>query len=339
MSEAQPMPSPPQPPPIIPLPHIALTEDDFRDPARAAALLNSHITNVNQILNQLQGVGGSPIPMRAHLDLQGNRVINVGPPSAPTDALTLGPATAAYGPAATSAALAPTGSNPMPGYRQMSNPIQQEQNSSVFNTLASMAPSASNSTITFSPPAGGYVSVTISAGILARADGSQQAYPLYTDSLPLPATYTLSSISRSAGGLVSGSTSVANTLVAGNPAVIAGVSDATFNGAYVLATAATPNFTYAQPGLGAATPSGGTVTTNGLYYYCLSPISGILFRRTPTYGGGDTEFNRLASQLDGSTLIAVVVVNGSGGDTVNSVAGATPPTSNIGAAPRLMITV
>jgi hypothetical protein len=332
------MPSPPQSPPIIPLPHIALTEDDFRDPARAAALLNSHITNVNQILNQLQGVGGSPIPMRAHLDLQGNRVINVGPPSAPTDAITQAVANASYSAPVLVKQIAPTGTSPMPGYRQMSNPVQQEGNSSVFNTLASMAPSASNSTITFSAPAGGYVLVVVSAGILARADGSQQAYPLILDSLPLPATYNLASISRS-GGVVSAATSVANTLVAGNPAVIAGVSDASYNGTYILATAVTPNFTYAQSGLGNSSSSGGTVTTNGLYYYCLSPVSGTPFRRTPVYGGGDTEFNRLASQLDGSTLIAVVVVNGSGGDTVNSVAGATPPTSNLGAAPRLMITV
>jgi len=314
-----------------------LTEEDFKDPAHFIAMLNQINQNYNQVLNELLGFSGT-VKFNAPLDLQGNRIINTGSPVAPTDVITKIIADAAYSAPVLRPQLEATGAQPLQTYRQLSNPIQQETNSSWLNTLAHTAPSANTSTVTFGAPSGGFVPVTISAGIFTRADGTNLPYPQYNDSLALPTTFPIDTLVR-AGGVVTGATIGVNTLIAGETISISGAGDAGFNGSFALTFAGisgsppAQHFTFNQSSPNAST-SGGTISLFGIYYYCLKPALGKLFRVGPYQT--DSTANRINSQKDGSMIIAVVSVNGAGGDITNTAAGSTSPAENAGANPRIL---
>jgi len=329
--------SPPSPLPTSPLQHIMVTAEDLKDPVQAAALLNNIHQNFTQMINTLLGVSGS-VPIRAHMDLQGNRVMNVAAPVASSDAVSKSAADAAYSAPALRPQLEANGLFPLLSYRQLSNPFQREMNSSWLNLLASTAPSANTSTVTFGVPAGGFTPVTISAGIFTRADGSSTPYSQYNDSLAAPGNFTIATLSRS-GGVVTGATTGANTLSAGETVIITGAGDASFNGTFLLTfvglsgSPPAPVFMFNQGAPNAST-TGGNVSLAGVYYYCLSSTTGKLFRIGPYTT--DTPANRINAQKDGSMIVAVAVMNGSGGDTTNSAAGGTSPAANAGSPSRLI---
>ena len=340
-------PSTPSTIPTTPLPQILITAADIEQAVqsndgaeRLASLLNQVITNQNQAINSLIGSAG-PIPINNHLDMQGNRVTNLSAtPASPTDAVSKAHADASYSAPVLAPQLEANGAAPLQSYRVLNNDFQQESSSTWLNKLASTAPSGNSSSVSYGASSGGYTPITVSAGFFTRADGSVVPYPAYNDSLAVPTSFTINTISRS-GGVVTGNTTTANTLQAGDTIVITGVGDGSYDGQFVLSFVGTggsppgPVFQFSQAGANSSS-SGGTISLFGIYYYCIDPVLLKIFRIGPY--SVDNLANRINAQQDGGTLIAVAAVTASGGDTVNSAGGGTSPQQNIGGANRIIYT-
>jgi hypothetical protein len=80
--------------------------------------------------------------------------------------------------------------------------------------------------------------------------------------------------------------------------------------------------TYLQGGTDGSS-RGGALSVGGVYYYTLSQGQHKLGLMSGY--SADTWSNRVASSIDGTTIIAVVVTTNAGVDTINSAAGATLP--------------
>ena len=312
------------PPQIQPLQQVTYKKSDFDD--ESLTLLNQDLTNIRQAVNGFLGVGGvAKFP--AGIDLAGSRVQNVGPAQAITDAVSQEYGNTQYGAAALKPLFESLGKQVMQTYRRLSDPNQQEQTSSHLNSLSSTSPTTNSSIVIPGIPTGGFVPVTITGGLHQFMDRSAQPYAAYNDSLPLAVGYPISGSLVRSGGVVSGATVGANILVAGDTIAIINASDSSFNGQFVLASAASPNFTYNQSAPnGSAT--GATISFGNVYYYLRSTGQSVLNRVGPF--GEDTWENRLNGSFDRSTLIATVVVTGMGIDPTASSAGATPPAQTNG---------
>jgi hypothetical protein len=183
-----------------------------------------------------------------------------------------------------------------------------------------IVPTSNTSSVTFGSVSGGSVPVTVSAGFHQRLDGSQVPYSGRTDTLSLPTRQQLSSLVR-ASNIVTATTVGSNILTAGESiAIIPG--DPTFAGVFSVLTTGNP-FTYAQNGANATASGTNYVSAGSVYYYTLAYGNSALQLQGPF--GGDSWSNRSLVSGDGNTIIAVVVLNSSGGDNINSAAGATPP--------------
>lgn len=315
--------------PPAPLQQITFTEDDLKDPG--LGLLNNQFTNLVQMINYILGHSGPPV-LKSGLNLNGQPLSNVGAPQSENDVVTQAYANSNYGAAALAPQFQALGRHVFQSYRRVSDRLQREKYSSFLNDALTVAPSSNTSTVTFGALSGGFIPVTISGGLHQLMDGSQIAYAAFNDSLAAPVSYTISGTLTRSGGVVSGATTTANALTAGETIVVTDATDTSFNGQFVLASATSPNFTYNQVAPNATT-TGGIISLNGIYYYSRRHGQNTLFRTGPF--ATDSWTNRVASGLDGSTALAVVVVNGSGGDTTNSAGGGTSPPTNQGAAPRL----
>lgn len=328
--------APPSTAPPAPLQRVTLHKSDLDDPS--LSLLNNILTNYQQVLNRLQGFSG-PIRFNDDLDMAGSRISNVGDATAAGDVVSQAFANSKYSAPALRPQLEANGGYGMQSYRQLSSPNQREKYSSFLNQLLVVSPTSNSSTVTFGPASGGFVPVTISAGYQYFTDGHVEPYLAYNDSLQVPTTYTISTLTRS-GGVVSGSTTGSNTLTTGETVVVAGASDPSFDGQFVLASSSSPNFTYNQSASNSSS-TGGSISLNGVYFYIRTSGAETLTRVGPYFA--DTWQNRITTpsggnqvpSIDGSTIIAVVTVNSNGGDYVNSCAGATLPAQNAGAPTRL----
>ena len=323
--------------PPAPLQQITLSADDIRDPEQLAALLNNILQNHTQLINYALGHSGTPV-LKSGANFNGQPLKNVGAPQESGDAITQEYANSNYGAAAIAPQIQALGKQVMQSYRRLNDRVQQEKYSSFLKSINGVSPTSNTSTVSPGTPSGGFVPVTITAGNHQYIDGSIEPYAAYNDSLAIPATFSISSLTRS-GGVVSGSTTGPNTLVAGDTIYISGASDSSFDGPQQLvAPTSTPNFTFNQSGPNASA-TGGSIALNGVYYYSRRTGQSVLFRTGPFFA--DLWTNRVTSNagvnasLDGSTLVAVVVVNQNGVDVINSAAGATPPVTNIGAGVRL----
>jgi hypothetical protein len=301
----------------------------MKDPG--LGLINNQFTNLVQMVNYLLGHAGVPT-LKSGANFNGQPLSNVGEPQSDNDVVTQAFAKSNYGAAALAPQFNALGKQVLQSYRRVSDKVQRERYSSFLNEALTIAPTANTSTVSFGSPSGGFVPVTISGGLHQLMDGSQIAYAAYNDSLAQPTSYSISGTLSRSGGVVSGSTTTANSLAPGETVAIAGTGDSSFFGQYVLVTAASPNFTYNQVAPDATT-TGGSISLNGVYFYSRRTGQNVLFRTGPF--STDSWTNRVQSGLDGSTVLAVVVVNSSGGDTVNSAGGGTSPPTNNGAAPRL----
>jgi hypothetical protein len=315
--------------PPAPLQQITLTEDDLKDPG--LGLVNNQFTNLVQMVNYLLGHAGVPT-LKSGANFNGQPLSNVGEPQSDGDVVTQGFAKSNYGAAALAPQFQALGKQVLQSYRRVNDRVQQERYSTFLNSALTVSPTSNTSTISFGSLGAGVVPVTISGGYHYLMDGSQIAYAAYNDSLVVPSTYSISGTLTRSGGVVSGATTAANGFTPGETVAVAGAGDSTFGGQFVLVTAVSPNFTYNQVAPNATT-TGGTVSTAGVYYYSRRNSQNVLFRTGPF--AVDSWVNRVASGLDGSTVIAVAVVNGGGGDYTNSAGGGTPPPTNQGAAPRL----
>lgn len=318
--------------PNSPIPLLLITADDVRgDPNTFAALLNAEFQNIIQKLNGLIGAAGT-ISLNNHLDLGGNAIRNVAPPSGANDVITKSAAEASFSAPVLAPQLEATGTSPLLTYRQLNNPNQRELSTSHLNSLGNTAPQANSSNVSFGALSGGFIPVTISSGVQVRADGTTLPYAQLNDSAAAPASFNINTISRTSN-IVTGNTTGANTLQTGDTVVIAGVGDTSYNGYFVLTFVGTggsppgPVFQFAQAGSNSSS-SGGTISLFGVYYYVMNPAIGKVYRVGPF--AADTSQNRINATKDSLALIAVVVVNGSGGDVTNSASGGTSPVDNNG---------
>ena len=277
------------------------------------------MSNLQDAVNILGGHNGE-VELSNHLNLSGNKITNVGPAEGEADVLTSGQAEAKYSAAALSPQLAPGGSTPFVGYRQINNSGQREQVSSYLNDLMSTPPNANNIYPLLSNVSGG-VQVIIPASPFTFADGSTILLKSRTDTLTLPVDYAISTI-----GCVSNVVTVQTvnpiSVTRGQVVTILGVSPSGFNGPWELTSYTPPNeFTY-QDFLGTVSGSGGSVELGNTYYYTATKRS--TFVRLVGPLSGDTAYNRLKVCADGSQILAVVTLTSSGGVVAQSGGGGSP---------------
>lgn len=284
---------------------------------------NQFITTVVQAINAQQGSAG-PVQLSGHLDLQGNRIMNVGEPASDTDAVSQGAASSQFGAAALQPHLEALGKNVLQTARRLNDRTQRENYSSFLNGLVSTAPTTNTSVVGFGAPVAGTVDVNISAGQHQKVDGSQVNYAGRTDTLSLPTPFTITAITR-VGNEVTLETSAPNPFVSGETVAPIGVTDSSFDGSFTIDSIIdSTHFTYPQFAPD-ATSSGGTVSLGGVFYYYLKKGTNTLGLANNVFGSGDNWQARLKASFDGQTIIAVVALGGGGGDTTNSAAGATNP--------------
>lgn len=286
-----------------------------------SADFQKHYSQLIDTVNTLVGYNGE-IGLKNHINMNGSRVTNIGPAVVPTDALASGIAASRYSAEVLAPQLAPSGKQPMVGYRQVNNQSQREQVSSFLNDLMSSVPSA-NSIFPTITNVGGGVQVSIPAGPFTFADRTTVQLNGRTDILSLPAQFAIASISSS-GRVITVVTATPSGLVAGEIATIAGVTPASFNGVEQLTSATPPDTLTYQGDLGTLTGSGGFVQTNNVYYYSVQKRSTNIFLQGAF--SADTAENRLQVNFDGFQIVAVVVVTADGGQVEQSGGGGSPIT-------------
>ena len=288
-------------------------------------VFNQHYSALVDRVNSLLGYSG-PVKIGNHLDLGGNRVMNVGQPQSDTDALPSGTAKATYSAPVLSKQLESTGSSSLRTYRQINNSAQREASSSFLNDLMSTTPSA-NGIYPSITNAGSTVDVVIPSSTFQFSDGSSVTLQGRTDVLSLPTSYSLTSISQ-LHGVVTAVFSYTGTpplIAAGNVGTIAGVADSTYdysgplNSVVINTTALTVTVQYQQTTTNSSS-TGGTFSTGGIYYYVAVKRSSEIPAPLGPYAS-DTAVNRLNACFDGSQIIAVVAVTSSGGQVANSGGG------------------
>jgi len=285
-------------------------------------LFNQWMTAIAQAINAQAGHGG-PVKLASSLDLNGNSIINTGPPVKPSDVVTLDYAMKNFSPAAVRPQLESTSKTPLLSYRQLNNQVQRENYSSFLQGVLNTAPTANTSILTATPPAGGSIDVTVSAGFLQHVDGSQVPYASRTDTLPIATSYSITTLSRTAGVVTA--TLGSTYLGAINDQIgITGAIATQWQGVFVVANIAGNVVTYNQGGANDS-ESGGILTLVVTYYYTISRGQNHL--GLSALGAGDTWSNRVGASLDGTTIVAVVVITVAGLDPLNSAAGATIPVS------------
>lgn len=279
-------------------------------------LLNQWVTQATKALNANIGTAG-PVTLPKGLDVQGAAIANVGGVGPEHSAVSHAFAEKNYSAAAISKQLEAGQPNSPKSLRRINDNAQQEKYSSFLNSVMNTAPTSNTSTIS----ASGFTA-TVSAGFHQYVDGSLVSYSQRSDTLAASGTITFVSLTRTSG-VVTAVTSTPHGLAPSDVVLIAGAVDSSFDGSFIVATVVNATtFKYAQAGIDAST-TGGSFTTGRCYYYYLRNGSRTLSLSAPF--DTDTQSNRVAANLDGSVLIAVVAVTGSGIDLTASAAGATPP--------------
>ena len=277
------------------------------------------LSRIQDAINTLGGYNGELV-LSNHLNLNGNQIKNVAPPTAGGDVLTSEAAEAAYSAAALKPQLSPNGSQPMPAYRIINSGSQRESQSSFLNDLMSTPPNANNIYPLLSNVSGG-VQVIIPSSPFTFADGSSILLLSRTDTLSLPTVYAISTIGC-VSNLVTVQTVNPISVSRGQVVTIMGVSPAGFNGPWEVTTYTPPNeFTY-QDFLGTVSGSGGNVELGNTYYYTVKKRSQLVTLVGPL--SGDTSYNRLKVCNDGSQIVAVVSLTSSGGVVAQSGGGGSP---------------
>lgn len=302
---------------------VQLTQFSLKDLQTESGIanLNTFLTQLTKAVNANIGTAG-PVVQPSGIDVQGAKILNVGGIGSQHEAVSKSYAEANYSAAAIAPKLEGGGSHPLRTLRRVNDGQQQEKYSTFLNSVANVAPTSNTSTIS----ASGFT-VTVSAGSHQKVDGSLVSYALRSDTLSSSSPIGIISLTRT-GGVVTAVVYSPSGLLPGDSVTIAGAPDSSFNGTFVVATIlSSTSFTYTQAGADATT-SGGTIATGAIFYYFLRTGSQTLSlsQKFDT----DTQSNRIAANKDGSVLIAVVSVNGSGIDLTTSAAGATPPTANNG---------
>lgn len=302
---------------IQPLQYTQLTEDDLKNPG-------TFNTIFSQLFNQVNAVTGASgqTTLAGGVDVAGAKVSNVGRPTSPGDAVNSAHAEANYSAQALQPKLEAGGSHTLRTYRALNSKQQSEKYSTYLNQMSNTAPTTNTTTVE-ATSVGSVIEIVIPAGYHLRVDGSSAAFGTFTATVPAPTAQTIVTASRTGG--VSTLNGTFSGLLGGESINVTGVSDPTFDGTFVLLSATGSVVTYAQPTQANTTlpATGGTIGTLGCYYFYLKYPSQQLAISGPF--SDDSQQNRLASNVDGQVLIAVVVVNSDGIVQEQSAAGATPP--------------
>jgi hypothetical protein len=284
-------------------------------------LMSQLIDNVNA----LAGHNG-PTQLSSDLNLGGNKITNVAPPTEDSDVLTSGAAKASYSAAALGPQLSPGGKYPFVGYRQINNGTQRENTSSFLNNLVSTAPNSNNINPIVST-SGGATSITIPASVLQMGDGSTRFLPARTDTISNPESLSISSFTVTSG--------VATVILTTDPATPFSTSTVVFiagtgqiDGTFLVASVVNPA-TFTIKVSSGESGTGGTVSVGGANYYFLDRKFQKVMLLTLA-GGTDTPFNRLGISGDGQQLLAVVNLNSGGAVQEGTAGGGTP--SNVATA-------
>lgn len=315
------MASTPSTTPIPALQVPSFTAADLRDPDAAASILNSLATNYGQMINYILGHSGGPPVLKAGVDLNGATITNSGVPQSPSDVVSLEYADNNYGASAIQPALEALSKSGtfLQTYRQLNNPVQRERSSSFLNDLESPIATANTATIS-GVTSGSTVDVTVSSGYHQHTDGSNVPFPSRTDTFSLPAQFSIVSIGRT-GNVVSADVSGFSGSV-GELIGVYGTSDPSFQGIFTITgiSGSTVQWNQGGPNGGA---TGGTLSALQSYYYTISKGQNQL--GLVAANGPDSWAERLLASGDGTTIVGVAIVNGSGLDPINSAAGGTPP--------------
>ena len=314
MPPAQPVPGQP----TTPIISGQFTSADMQDPQ--LSLFNTWKTSIENQVNALSGTAGKSV-LPAGVDVAGSTVTGIGEPTGPADAVSKGHAEANYSASALAPQLESGGQSSLKSYRALNSKAQKESYSNFLEGVLNTSPTANTSIITGAAPVGGSVMVTVSAGTHLFVSGSQASYAQRTDTLALPSSYSISSISRTAN-VVTAVLSSAPPLAVGDAVAVTGVTDTSYDGTFVLTGVAGTTLTWTQVGAN-STSSGGLASTNTCYYYYVVGGNTVLTLAGPF--SSDTQQNRTGVNKDGTCLIAVAVLNSAGLDTTQSAAGATPP--------------
>lgn len=306
--------------PPAPLQQITLTADDLKDPG----LLNNQLQNLTQMVNYILGHGGEPPYLKSGANFGGAPAKNIGPPVDPTDAISHYFADNNFGATALRPMFEALGNRTFQTFRQLNSRQQREMYSSFLNDVKNTAPTANTATVSAPPPSGGTVTVTVSSGLHQRVDGSNVPFMSRTDTYTLPATYAISSLVRTSNVVTA--TIAASPIVPGNYIDIPNAADATFDGNFVVLPGSTStSLIYAQIGPNASVGGGGFVSLANVYYYTIAVGQNKL--GVVESAGADTWSNRIPASVDGTTPVAIIVVNAVGMDLYNSAAGSSAPQS------------
>jgi hypothetical protein len=277
---------------------------------------------MSQIIDAVNAHSGyaGPLQLASGLDLQGNKISNVGPAESENDVVTSIVAEKRYSAAALRPQLESSGTHPFVSYRQINNQGQREATSSWLNNLLSTPPNSNNINPIITPGSG-TTTVTIPASIIQMADGTKRYLPSRTDTLTNPASYSISTFTVASGIATVNLTSTPVPPFTSSTVVFisgTGQIDGTFPIASILGPMQfTINVTSGVSG------SGGSVSTGGSFYYFLNrSFNKVMLATFPS--SSDTPFNRLGVSADGFQLLAVVAINSSGYVSVGSAGGGTP---------------
>jgi hypothetical protein len=172
------------------------------DFSELGAAFNQHYSNMIDRVNSMMGWNGT-IQVADHLDLGGKRIMNVGAPVEPADALSSAVAQKNYSASALKPQLQSGGSQSLDTYRQMNNSSQREQSSSFLNDLMSSPPNA-NAIVPLT-------SASLTAGFITSSTLGFAGTSGYTTHTGLPTTTSgsgtgaTSNIVASGGMVTSGS--------------------------------------------------------------------------------------------------------------------------------------
>lgn len=302
----------------LPIQSTQLKLDDLQQPG--LPLLNTILTQMQSQISALLGAGGKTV-LGSGVDVKGATITGVGQPQSPTDAVSKVHAEQNYSAAALAPQLESGSKFSLKTFRALNSKAQQEQYSTFLNRVTNTSPTTNTSVVIGGTPGGGSVSFTITAGFHLFVDGSVIPYGTFTDTVALPSSQTITSMTRASGVVTASGTFTG--LSAGESIYELGALDPSFDGTFVLITASGTTLTWAQPGFADATTTGGAASTGGCYYAFLKYPSQTLAISGPF--PADSQENRLQANADGQTIIAVIVVNSSGVVDTQSAAGATVP--------------
>lgn len=117
--------------------------DPTQDPTLSE--VNARLKELYDGVNLALGYRG-PVPIANHLNLQGNRIMNVGAPQAATDVLTTTSANPLYSTATVQAQLEATGNTILQTTRRLNSASQQQTISSDLNLQGSIPPTITGTT-------------------------------------------------------------------------------------------------------------------------------------------------------------------------------------------------